>query len=99
MGIYFNFPVGWWLTTAIIYIPYFVIFICRKSYKKKNELTNQLKFGIASLVIAFLIEFVSISLNLWNYTGGNWPFILWFDYFGAGLFGFQLIKFFEEMKK
>lgn len=97
MTLYLNFPTGWYIALAMVYVPYLILFILRKSYKKKSELKAQ--FAIASIVllIAFAIEFVAISLGLWTYFPGNWPLPLWLGYFGAGLLGFQLLKTIEKL--
>ncbi len=97
MGIYLQFPSGWWVILAIIYLPYILLFFSRKSYQNKKEIKTQLLFGVASLIIAFIIEVVAISLNVWTYFPGNWPIILWVCYFGGGLMSYQVIKKIEEL--
>lgn len=97
MGLYFSFPFGWWPVLLMVYVPYLLIFTVRKSYKRKHEVRNQFVIAIFVLAIAFLIEYVAITLGLWRYFPGNWPLPLWLGYFGAGFLGFQLLKILEEM--
>ena len=95
MGIYLDFPSGWWLILAIIYLPYLLLFIQRKSYDKKNEIRNQLLFGLIIIFISAVVEFVAVSFSVWTYLPGNWPIALWPSYFGSGLLAYQIIKLIE----
>ena len=97
MGIYFQFPSGWWIALGIIYIPYTILLLQRKSYKNKMELKGQIIFGFIALLIAFVIEVAAIKSQIWTYFPGNWPIVLWPAYFGGGLLSFQLIKKIEEL--
>src|SRR5258708_30222787 len=92
MGLTFHFSPVWWVIILIIYIPYFLLLIQRRSYKKPLEVKIQIIFAFVSLMVSIVIEFIAVSNNLWDYTPSNWPIILWFAYFGSGLFGYQLIK-------
>lgn len=96
MKIYTSFPSGWWTILAIVYGIYVGAYLLRT--KKSLELWPQLKSGLVCVLLAFLIEFTAVSLNLWNYTPGNWPIILWIGYFGVGLAGYQINKKLEEQK-
>jgi hypothetical protein len=96
MTIYTTFPAGWWLLTAVFYLPYLFLVITRKSYKKKTEFKTQFIFGLAALILSFIVENIGIRTQLWTYYPGNWPLILWFNYFGSGLLGYQILKKIEE---
>ena len=98
MGLYFNFPSGWWVILGIIFGLYFLAFLSRKE-RKKNELGVQITLGFIVLVLAFIIEFTAVSMGLWNYVPGNWPIVVWFGYFGVALTGYQINKKVEEVKK
>lgn len=95
MGIYTNFPSGWWPVLGIICGIYLIAYISRKN-KKPNEVWPQIKIGMVTVILGFLIEFVGVSLKIWTYFPGNWPVILWIGYFGVGLAGYQVSKKLEE---
>lgn len=97
MGLYFDFNIGWIWVWAIIYLPYFYLFMQRKSYRNKTEVRSQFIFAVTALLIAFVLEFVGVSFKLWTNFPGNWSIYLWIAYFGGGLLSFQLIKKIEEM--
>jgi hypothetical protein len=44
-----------------------------------------------------LMEFFAVSMNLWHYTPGDWPVILWPTYFVAILFGYQMLRSIEGL--
>lgn len=98
MKIYTDFPPGWWVILAIICTIYLTFYFLRKK-RRKGELGIQLILGIVVVILAFLIEFVAVSLGIWNYVPGNWPIVLWFAYFGIGLAGFQIHMKIEEIIK
>ena len=97
MSLYFEFPSGWWAILAFIYISYLILFLQRKSYKKKNEMKSQYFFSFVAVVVAFFVEIIAISLRVWTYYPGNWPIILWIGYYGSGLLSYQLVKKIEEV--
>lgn len=84
---------------AIIYVPYTLFLVLRKSYEKPAELKTQFLVAFASLFLSVLIELVAVKSGLWNYSPRNWPIILWFGYFGSGLLAYQLVKTIEGMTK
>lgn len=96
MNLYFEFPAGWWVLFIIIYGLYFFLFFQRKSYQSKSEIKTQIFFSLIALLLAFIIEFLAINLELWTYFPGNWPIAVWLSYFGTGLLGYQLMKKTEE---
>lgn len=97
MGLYFEFPSGWWAIILFIYGLYLYLFLQRKSFQKKHEIITQLVCATVTLMLSFTIEVIAISLNVWTYFPGNWPVILWIAYFGSGLLAYQLVKKIEEM--
>lgn len=99
MGLYFQFPDGWWVIILLIYGLYLFLVLHRKSYQKGKEIKAQLMFALIILTISFTIEVIAVNLNVWTYFPGNWPVILWVGYFGSGLLGYQLVKKIEEMMK
>jgi len=98
MGLYTNFPSGWWVILGIIYGIYVLALFSRK-HRKKGEAGIQITLGIIVVILAFFIEFVAVSLGLWNYVPKNWPTPLFICYFGVGLAGYQIAKKVEELKK
>lgn len=97
MNLYFEYPLGWYVILGMIYVPWLLLLIMRKSYSRK-EVGTQLIFGFVTLAISFLIEFVAVNLKVWTYFPGNWPVVLWIAYFGAGLLGYQILKLLEKHK-
>ena len=99
MGLSFEFSPVWWMVISIIYVPYVLLLVSRRSYKKPAELKIQLLVAFASLLLSILVELVAVTAGLWNYTPRNWPIILWFGYFGSGLLAYQLVKAIEERSR
>lgn len=95
MHIYTNFPSGWWVVLAIVYGLYVGTYLLRRG-KKKPEVFSQIRLGFVTLFIGIFIEYVAVSLGLWNYVPGNWPVVLWIGYFGVGLAGYQISKKLEK---
>lgn len=96
MKIYSEFPQAWWTITIIFYVSWLILFLRRKTYKHSKELTSQIVFALIILILSFIIENIGIPNKLWTYYPGNWPIILWVNYFGSGLLGYQLLKKVEE---
>ena len=97
MGIYFDFPLGWWLVLGLLYGSYLLIYFLRRK-RGKDEARKQLIAGFASLFIGFIIEFVGVSLKLWTLLPANWPITVWIAYFGVGILGYQIVKRAAEIK-
>lgn len=97
MTIYYSFPPGWWLVTVLFYGLWAALFVTRKSYGKKKEVKLQIIFGLFALLLAVVVESVGVGSGLWTYFPGNWPVILWVNYFGSGLMGYQVLKRIEEL--
>lgn len=98
MSLYLDTQPGWFAVLAVIVGVYTLVFLSRK-HRGHHEIVPQLLFGCATLVFAFLIELIGISAQLWNYSSGNWPIILWVAYFSSGLTAFQMAKRIEEMTR
>jgi len=94
MRLYASFPSGWWVILGVVYGIYLGTYLLRK--KKTNRVWPQIKLGIITVIVGFLIEYVAVFLGLWNYVPGNWPVVLWIGYFGVGLAGYQISKKLEE---
>lgn len=97
MNSYFAFPSGWWVITVLFYGLWVALFVTRKSYRKKKEVKLQVLFGLFALLLAAAVETIGVRSGLWTYFPGNWPVILWVNYFGSGLMGYQVLKRIEEL--
>jgi len=96
IGIYWNWSPWWYLQIAIGLFIWLPLFLFRKSWKKKNEISEQIFFGFVVLGINLLSDTLAIFTNIWHYTSGDWPALLWVLMFLAGLTAFQLFKFIDE---
>lgn len=99
MGLYFEFNPGWIWVWGIIYLPYTLLLIQRKSYRNKKEIKGQFIFATVALLISFILELVGVTNKLWTNFPGNWSIYLWVAYFGGGLLSYQLVKKIEEIIK
>lgn len=99
MNIYLSFSPSWFAILAVLFAIFFALFVYRKSYSKKSEIKQQLVLGIISVLFSLVMEILGVGMNLWNYTGGNWPVILWVAYFFSGLMWFQIIRLIQEKVK
>ncbi len=86
----------WFIPVGLFFSLFAVIFIVRKTYERKDEIKRNLVCACVTLALTLAGEFIAVSLNLWNYTGGNWPVILWVAYFVSGLLAFQLVMMINE---
>jgi ABC-type Mn2+/Zn2+ transport system permease subunit len=96
VGVYLTSSPWWYFQFAIGIFIWLSLFIYRKSWKRKNEISEQLFFGFLSLGVNLLSDTVAIFTDLWHYSGGDWPIVLWPLMFLAGVSAFQLFKFIDE---
>lgn len=65
----------------------------------RKSFEGALKFGLIGLVFCICIELIGVvGLDLWTYTGGNWPIILWVNYFVFAMAWYQMVRALEKMK-
>ena len=88
MGIFLDWPVGWYYLTAFLVAVWIVIMWYRKDFK----LRDQIIVGLTITALAFVLELIAVSNGIWNYVPGNWPLILWPHYFLSGMVAFQIVK-------
>ena len=81
---YIDFPVGWYILFFVGLLTFVLASYLRKSF------SGVARFGALSLVTSVFVELMGIGLNLWNYTGGNWPIILWPSYFLYSMAVYQI---------
>lgn len=70
-----DFSPGWYVLLAFSLILFAVFSYLRKSF------SGVIKFGLIGLAVGIVGEGVGVGLNLWNYSAGNWPVVLWLVYF------------------
>ena len=87
-------PAGWYVLLAVGIILWLIFLKLGKAKIKAN-----LKMGLLMIVVAFVVEIIGIGLNLWTYTTGNWPLLLWPTYFVYGLLAYSLFKIVERKVK
>ena len=92
-----DYPVTWYIFTLITIGVLFLFYSLRKDKGKRN-IKSCLVFGFIGLILCVVIEVIGVSLGLWNYVGGNWPIILWLNYFISAMMGYQLLKLSESRK-
>jgi uncharacterized protein involved in response to NO len=96
VGIVWTWSLWWYLQIVLAFIIWLPLFIYRKSWKRKNEIAEQLLFGFLTLGITLFSDVLAIFTNLWHYSDGDWPAILLSLMFMVGVSGFQLFKFIDE---
>ena len=97
MDIVFEFNQNWYVLFFAFLLSWLIILIGRKNYGNRKEAKEQLCLALGGLITLLLMEVFATSTNLWHYTHGNWPIILWPTYFVAILFGYQLLRFVEGL--
>ena len=71
--------------------------VIRRRGQAKREVKEQVFLAFSGMFALGLMEFFAVSTNLWHYTPGDWPVILWPTYFTAILFGYQLLRSIEGL--
>ena len=89
--ILYDSPAGWYAMLAVG-IVFWLIFI----KLSKTKLAANLIMGLFVMIIAVMAEIIGIGLNLWSYTPGNWPVLLWPSYFVYGMLAYSFFKIIEK---
>jgi Mn2+/Fe2+ NRAMP family transporter len=97
MHLIFGFPQSWFVLFFAFLVLWIVLLVSRRKRGRGKEVKEQLYLAVAGLFALFLMEVFATTSNLWNYIPGNWPVILWPTYFVAILFGYQLLRFIEDL--
>ena len=92
MDLVFQFSQNWYVIFFGFLLLWLILLIHRKSYRKRKEVKEQVCLAFAGLFIAIVMEIFAVSMDLWHYSPGDWPIILWPTYFVATLFGYQLLR-------
>jgi len=97
MNLVFDFNSGWYVLFFAFLLSWAAVLIIRRKSQGGREVKEQLFLAICGLFALGLMEFFAVSMNLWHYTPGDWPVILWPTYFAAILFGYQLLRSIEGL--
>jgi hypothetical protein len=97
MHLIFGFPQSWFVLFFAFLMLWIVLLVSRRKRGRGREVKEQLYLAVAGLFALFLMEVFATTSNLWSYIPGNWPVILWPTYFVAILFGYQLLRFIEDL--
>jgi ABC-type iron transport system FetAB permease component len=97
MNLVFDFNSGWYILFFAFLLSWAAVLIIRRKSQGRREVKEQVFLAFSGLLTLALMEFFAVSTNLWHYTPGDWPVILWPTYFAAILFGYQLLRFIEGL--
>jgi hypothetical protein len=97
MNVLFDFNSSWYVLFFAFLGSWLTLLFIRRNYQSRREIKEQIFLALAGMFALALMEFFAVSTNLWNYTPGNWPMILWPTYFAAILFGYQLLRSIEGL--
>ena len=97
MNVLFDFNSSWYVLFLGFLLSWAALVIARHKRYSKREMVEQCFLAMSGMFALALMEFFAVSTNLWNYTPGNWPVILWPTYFAAILFGYQLLRSIEGL--
>jgi len=97
MNVVVDFNSGWYVLFFAFLISWLVLLVIRRGRQGRKEIKEQVFLAFAGMFALALMEFFAVSTNLWHYTPGNWPVILWPIYFAAILFGYQLLRSIEGL--
>jgi hypothetical protein len=92
MNVLFRFSSSWYILFFAFLLSWIILLFIRRKDQGRREIMEQVFLAFSGMFALILMEFFAVSTDLWNYTPGNWPAILWPTYFVAILFGYQLLK-------
>jgi hypothetical protein len=92
MNIFTDFNSSWYVLFFGFLAAWAVLTLVRRKGMGRREVKEQLFLAFGGMFSLGLMEFFAVSTNLWHYTPGDWPVILWPTYFAAILFGYQLLR-------
>ena len=97
MNVLFDFNSSWYVLFFTFLFSWLVLLVIRRKRQGRKEIKEQIFLASSGMFALVLMELFAVSTNLWNYTPGNWPVILWPTYFAAILFGYQLLRSIEGL--
>ena len=92
MNIVFDYNSSWYLLFFGFLLAWLTLAVARRNRRCKGEAKEQVYLALGGMAALGLMEFFAVSTDLWHYTSGDWPVILWPTYFAAILFGYQLVR-------
>jgi len=95
MNLVFDFNPGWYALFFAFILSWAAFLTLRRKSQGGKEVKQQIFLSFSGMIALALMEFFAVSNNLWHYTPGDWPVILWPTYVAAILFGYQLLRFIE----
>ena len=97
MNLVLDFNSSWYILLSAFLASWVVLSILRRNGQFRREAKEQVFLALGGMLALMLMEFFAVSMDLWTYTPGNWPVILWPTYFVAILFGYQLLRSIEDL--
>ena len=97
MNLILDFNSTWYVLFFAFLLSWAAILTVRRKRQGEREVKEQVALAFCGLFALGLMEFFAVSTNLWHYTPGDWPIILWPTYFVAILFGYQLVRSIEGL--
>jgi len=97
MNLVFDFNTSWYVLFFAFLLSWVAMLIVRRKSQGRREVKEQVLLAFCGLFSLGLMEFFAVSADLWHYTLGDWPVILWPTYFAAILFGYQLLRSIEGL--
>ena len=97
MNTVFDFNSSWYVLFFAFLLSWAILVIVRRKRHGRKEIKEQFYLALSGLFTLGLMELFAVSTDLWHYTLGDWPVILWPTYFAAILFGYQLLKSIEGL--
>jgi len=99
MQLIFDFNLNWFVLFFSFIGAWAVLILNRKRKGQSSSVKEQFFLSIGGLFSMVLMEVFSTQSGLWHYIPGDWPVILWPTYVAAILFGYQLLRFIEDVLK
>ena len=97
MNLIFDFNQNWYVLFSAFIASWALLMLVRRKRQMRKEVKEQVFLAFGGMFSLALMEFFAVSMNLWHYTPGDWPVILWPTYFVAILFGYQLLRSIEGL--
>jgi RsiW-degrading membrane proteinase PrsW (M82 family) len=97
MNLIFDFNQNWYVLLFAFIASWALLMFVRRKRQTRKEVKEQVFLAFGGMLSLAFMEFFAVSMNLWHYTPGDWPVILWPTYFVAILFGYQMLRSIEGL--
>jgi hypothetical protein len=97
MNLVFDFNQNWYVLFSAFIASWALLMVARRKRQTRKEVKEQVFLAFGGMLSLALMELFAVSMNLWHYTPGDWPVILWPTYFVAILFGYQMLRSIEGL--